>query len=333
MVSNDLLSQVVQMQLLVDQTIDFILLSLVLKKWQCRSFLQNSVWIRFLIDFFDGSLIRLLSLAGASDDKSSEVCYLQSQNGNLHSADSLNGVLDDTNISEFEPLTHDVPKDISWCTEALGSILSRLRYSMSTQFRQDTCLRQSTYGSGTERALRVFITVQWMIFVCILLLIATQDPYENIYTVVRGMKHFFLLPPTDGWCLKGKWIARFLRPNPILPTERYYPHATYTRQHPSERLEITPSSNDIPKVRWSSISNPENLHTLPPEILPIRVTLMPGETLYLPVGWWHYVRQSGITVALNWWYDAELRGMSWVMLNFLRNPVEISPVNDDDDKE
>ena len=36
------------------------------------------------------------------------------------------------------------------------------------------------------------------------LLIATQDPYENIYTVVRGMKHFFLLPPSDGWCLKGK---------------------------------------------------------------------------------------------------------------------------------
>jgi jumonji domain-containing protein 7 len=59
---------------------------------------------------------------------------------------------------------------------------------------------------------------------------------------------------------------------------------------------------------------------------------MPGETLYLPVGWWHYVRQSGITVALNWWYDAELRGMSWIMLNFLRNPVEISPVNDDDEE-
>jgi jumonji domain-containing protein 7 len=144
-------------------------------------------------------------LADVSDDKNSEVCYLQSQNGNLHSADSLNGVLDDTDISEFEPLTHDVPKDISWCTEALGSILSRLHYSMSTQFRQDTCLRQSTYGSETEGALRAFITVKWMIFVLFfLLLIATQDPYENIYTVVCGMKHFFLLPPTDNWCLKGK---------------------------------------------------------------------------------------------------------------------------------
>jgi jumonji domain-containing protein 7 len=121
-------------------------------------------------------------------------------------------------------------------------------------------------------------------------------------------------------------------PNPILPTECYYPHATYTRQHSPERLEITPSSDDIPKVRWSSISDPEDLHSLSPEIIPIRVTLMPGETLYLPVGWWHYVMQSGVTVALNWWYDAELRGMSWIMLNFLRNPVEMLPA-DDNDKE
>ena len=106
--------------------------------------------------FFDGSLI-CFSLAGVSDDRSSEVCYLQSQNGNLHSANSLNG---DTDISEFEPLTCDVPKDISWCTEALGSILCRLHYSMSTQFRQDTCQRQSTYGLGTEEAQRAFITVK-----------------------------------------------------------------------------------------------------------------------------------------------------------------------------
>jgi hypothetical protein len=76
----------------------------------------------------------LLSLTGTSNDTKSEVCYLQSQNGNFHSTDSLNGVLDNSDISEFEPLACDVPKDISWCTKALGFILSRLRYSMSTQF-------------------------------------------------------------------------------------------------------------------------------------------------------------------------------------------------------
>jgi len=26
----------------------------------------------------------------------------------------------------------------------------------------------------------------------------------------------------------------------------------------------------------------------------------------------------GICIALNWWYDIEMRGMHWVWLNFLR---------------
>jgi len=29
------------------------------------------------------------------------------------------------------------------------------------------------------------------------------DPYENLYTVVRGTKKFTLFPPTEGWCLEG----------------------------------------------------------------------------------------------------------------------------------
>lgn len=35
-------------------------------------------------------------------------------------------------------------------------------------------------------------------------LITSIDPYENIYTVVKGEKRFTLLPPSDGWCLKGR---------------------------------------------------------------------------------------------------------------------------------
>lgn len=30
-----------------------------------------------------------------------------------------------------------------------------------------------------------------------------EDPYENIYTVVRGQKRFTLFPPTEGLLLKG----------------------------------------------------------------------------------------------------------------------------------
>ncbi|KIK06699.1 hypothetical protein K443DRAFT_673988 [Laccaria amethystina LaAM-08-1] len=130
-----------------------------------------------------------------------------------------------------------------------------------------------------------------------------SDPYENIYAVVRGEKNFLLIPPTDGWCLQ----------------ERSYPHASYTRRSPSSSLELVPSGPDVPLVPWASVIDPELPSVLPSDVTPIYVTLKPGEVLYLPVGWWHHVRQVGdITISLNWWYDAEMRGMSWVFLSFLR---------------
>lgn len=56
---------------------------------------------------------------------------------------------------------------------------------------------------------------------------------------------------------------------------------------------------------------------------PIDITLEAGDSLYLPAGWWHHVRQSSrCTIALNWWYDMEMRGMSWIVLSFLRGIVD-----------
>ncbi len=70
---------------------------------------------------------------------------------------------------------------------------------------------------------------------------------------------------------------------------------------------------------------------LPAEAHPIHITVRAGETLYLPAGWWHYVRQEGFTVAVNYWYDMEGRGMSWVWLNFLRGTEEPPLGNEEPD--
>lgn len=97
-----------------------------------------------------------------------------------------------------------------------------------------------------------------------------------------------------------------------------YPHAVYSRTDNSDDLNVVPSL-DAPQVRWSSVIDPDLPGSLPQEAHPLHITLEAGDTLYLPVGWWHYVRQSGpTTIALNWWYDAEVQGMNWVWLNLLR---------------
>lgn len=158
-----------------------------------------------------------------------------------------------------------------------------------------------------------------------------EDPYENIYTVVRGVKHFTLLPPTEGWCLEGHnfrfILTAYSESSHTVLSERTYPHAKYARDTSTSPLTIVPSPDSAP-IRWSSIANPQLPGTLAPQAHPIRISLHAGETLYLPAGWWHHVCQGeeelqepetdGKTIAINWWYDMEGRGMGWVWYEFLR---------------
>ncbi|KAG8928490.1 hypothetical protein FRC02_006859 [Tulasnella sp. 418] len=85
---------------------------------------------------------------------------------------SQNGNLSSDDISgcEFPALKEDVPGDISWATQALGNNPEAVNLWI-----------------GDSRSITS----------------AHSDPYENIYTLVRGQKHFTLLPPTEGWTLQG----------------------------------------------------------------------------------------------------------------------------------
>lgn len=99
------------------------------------------------------------------------------------------------------------------------------------------------------------------------------DPYENIYTVIRGFKHFILFPPTEGHLL----------------VEKPFPRATYIRLHPRGPLILTPVQQEPSPasefqppltVSWATMDP-----ALPIEgTMPLRVTLCAGETLYLPAG-------------------------------------------------
>ncbi|KAF5370114.1 hypothetical protein D9758_001043 [Tetrapyrgos nigripes] len=222
-------------------------------------------------------------LAKLSDHKrgsseNSETYYLQSQNGNLYSSRFFEG-MDDP--SEFEPLRRGVPSEISWCSQALDRTPDAVNIWI-----------------GDEKSVTSI----------------HSDPYENVYTVIRGEKHFTLLPPTEGWCLK----------------ERTYPHATYVRNIDTCQLRLEPSPKEVAPVRWSSVADPQLPGSLSDKAHPIHVVVKSGETLYLPAGWWHHVQQSGKTIALNYWYDIEMRGMAWVLLSFLRNVKEVPSGNEDD---
>ncbi|KAF8591403.1 Clavaminate synthase-like protein [Ramaria rubella] len=205
---------------------------------------------------------------------------------------SQNGNLYPTEPCELAPLRADVPPDVPWATDALGRAPDAVNLWI-----------------GDSRSVTS----------------VHSDPYENIYTVILGAKHFTLFPPTDSFALK----------------ERTYKHARYTRPTPSSPLTLTPTPSHPPVPPWPPPSEPLPSkppptsplppHTPapphPPSTTPLHLTLHAGQTLYLPPGWWHHVTQSPdatehVCVALNWWYDMEMGGAQWVWLRFLRGEGE-----------
>ncbi|KAI9466852.1 cupin-like domain-containing protein [Lactarius psammicola] len=223
----------------------------------------------FVEPYYEKMTMRsLLSKLVPSTSNVEDVCYLQSQNGNLFPGSYFTSG-DTESGCELVNLRGDVPAEIPWCSEALGR-----------------CPDAVNLWIGDSRSVTSI----------------HSDPYENIYHVARGCKTFLLLPPTEGWCLK----------------ERMFPHATYQRATEDSPLLLKPSPSTTPAVRWSSIQHLEQPESLPETAHPLIIDVKAGETLYLPAGWWHYVRQTGLSIALNWCYDIEPRGSAWVWLRLLR---------------
>ncbi|KAI5479833.1 phospholipase A2 [Pseudohyphozyma bogoriensis] len=148
-----------------------------------------------------------------------------------------------------------------------------------------------------------------------------KDPYQNIYCVLRGTKTFTLYPPTEFACMHES----------LYPTASYHftPPSTFTL-HPSSPAQQTPWI-PIDPLSPSLSEHPRFVYARP-----MKVTLNPGDMLYLPSLWYHFVEQdvgpfpfgdevaeeggNGVeaAVAVNWWYDMSFEGEAWSLSQFVR---------------
>ncbi|KAH7033231.1 phospholipase A2 [Microdochium trichocladiopsis] len=145
-----------------------------------------------------------------------------------------------------------------------------------------------------------------------------KDNYENIYVQIRGQKHFVLLPPLCQPCVNEQ---------ELVPATYVRDQATTTGTEGQSaaplRLEVEEDGDKVPFAIWDPDQPADHATTYSGLAAPMRVTLDPGDMLYLPAMWYHKVSQScaedGICVAVNYWYDMEFSGPQYPLASFVRN--------------
>ncbi|EGX92552.1 pla2g4b, putative [Cordyceps militaris CM01] len=137
-----------------------------------------------------------------------------------------------------------------------------------------------------------------------------KDNFENIYVQIRGRKRFVLLSPLHYHCMNE---------------QRLQP-ATYARGSQGRlSLCLDQDTTPVPFVTWDPDHPDKNCTPLSRLAKPVRVTLNPGDMLYLPAMWYHKVTQSvmenddnNFVVAINYWYDMSFNGPLFPTASFLR---------------
>lgn len=130
-----------------------------------------------------------------------------------------------------------------------------------------------------------------------------QDPYENMFCVIVGQKHFILYPPTSEIYLKKIEFEK----------GRYHMQA--------KQWFINLESE---KVKWIDYDFNESKSDLHLKCPAMKVTVNPGQLLYIPRLYFHEVRQTcdefGRVIAINFWYDMNY-DLTWNLLQFMKSKI------------
>ncbi|KAG5366978.1 JmjC domain-containing protein 7 [Yarrowia sp. B02] len=134
------------------------------------------------------------------------------------------------------------------------------------------------------------------------------DSFENLYLQVRGVKKFYLIPPTEVYCLD----------------EQFLTSATYEPDGKGGYNVV--NDEGMPKTLFPTV-NPADERThnsiYSKHCRPFVVELHEGEVLYIPSLWYHQVQivetpEDDANISVNYWYPANCAMPQYMKHDYLR---------------
>ena len=122
-----------------------------------------------------------------------------------------------------------------------------------------------------------------------------HDPYHNVLCQVVGKKYIRLYSPRDS--------AR------LYPRSTHEPAPGYAKSDPGPAdgkegtIDMSNTSNiDVAAMELSPAEDWDEVYPGISSVPYVECILEAGEALYIPIGWWHYVRSCSVGVSVSFWW-------------------------------
>lgn len=129
-----------------------------------------------------------------------------------------------------------------------------------------------------------------------------HDPYHNILCQVVGKKYLRLYSPHDSAKLLPR---RKDEPAPHLAHRDTSPinPSTIGEEQPQETIDMSNTSSiDVGAMELSPDEDWNEVYPGIHEVPYLECLLEPGDALYIPIGWWHYVRSCSVGISVSFWW-------------------------------